>query len=212
MSKAVSIPRKVRGEVVPHVSPKRQVLRWNHSIRTIAAQCRGHSAKRKQFLLRVTLFSYTGESGALAMGVEYGDITSAEAVAFCFADPAKAREDTLGLTQVRRESCCFALCVGSAPHWPTLWNSIVWYKNVLNVDFLQEKGCVKLAARRWHIAKHLFLPCKHRPLKAGSCQLQKVLSIIARSSTPPRCMPKRSENKTSSWWITTLCMNVPKLL
>lgn len=37
------------------------------------------------------------------MDLEYGDITSAEALAFCLADPAKARADTLALTQVWRD-------------------------------------------------------------------------------------------------------------
>lgn len=34
------------------------------------------------------------------MSVEYGDITSEEAIAFCLKDAAKAREDTLTLLQV----------------------------------------------------------------------------------------------------------------
>lgn len=34
------------------------------------------------------------------MSVEYGDITSEEAIAFCLPDADKAREDTLTLLQV----------------------------------------------------------------------------------------------------------------
>lgn len=36
----------------------------------------------------------------IAMEVEYGDITSEEALAFSLPDPTKAREDTLALLQV----------------------------------------------------------------------------------------------------------------
>lgn len=37
--------------------------------------------------------------------IEYGDITSEEAVAFCLQDAEKARADTLALTQVRAREC-----------------------------------------------------------------------------------------------------------
>ena len=38
------------------------------------------------------------------MSVEYGDITSEEAIAFCLPDAAKARDDTLTLLQVSEKT------------------------------------------------------------------------------------------------------------